>query len=215
MSTTPLEAKPLLRGWSHAGMTPLVLIAGVTLMVLSPTSAGRIGAAVWLAGSLVLFGNSALYHLGSWTPPVQQLLRRIDHANIFLFIAATYTPLALTLLSPDQTVLLLLVIWAVAAAGIAVTLIWPERPRWLDVALYLLMGWVGLGWLGSFWAVGGPAVVWLIAIGGLFYTVGAVIYARKSPNPWPAWFGFHEIFHACTIAASACHFAAIALAVLR
>ncbi len=207
--------KPLLRGWLHAGMIPVVILGGVLLIVFGTGTAGRVGAAVWLAGSLVLFGTSAVYHRGTWSPPVLRLLRRFDHANIFLFIAATYTPLALVMLSPGQATALLVLIWTVALVGIGVTLIWPERPRWLDVVLYLLMGWAGLGWLGAFWVAGGPAVVWLIAIGGLFYTVGAVIYARKKPDPSPTWFGFHEIFHACTVAAALTHFAAIALVVLR
>jgi hemolysin III len=184
-------------------MTPLVAVGGILLIVFSRTPAGRVGAAVWLAGSLVLFGTSALYHRGSWSPRTLATLRRLDHANIFTFIAATYTPLALVLL--PEPGLLLGIIWGTAAVGITVTLAWPGRPRWLDVVLYLLLG----------WAVGGAAVVVLILLGGLCYSVGAVIYALKRPDPSPEWFGFHEIFHACTIAAALCHFAAIALVVLR
>ena len=207
--------KPTMRGWLHAGMTPVVLLAGILLVILAPAGAGRLGAAVWLAGSLVLFGTSAVYHRGRWTPVVQSWLQRADHSNIFLFIAATYTPLALALLDGTQRTLLLSLVWGIAAAGVGLTLLWPGRPRWLDVALYVPMGWVALGWLGAFWAAGGPAVVILLLLGGVIYTFGAAVYALKRPNPSPRVFGYHEIFHACTIAAAACHFAAIAVAVLR
>lgn len=206
--------KPAWRGWLHAGMTPVVLLAGILLVILAPAGPGRLGAAVWLAGSLVLFGTSAVYHRGRWTPAVHSWLQRADHSNIFLFIAATYTPLALALLEGAQRVLLLSLVWGIAAAGVALTLLWPGRPRWLDVALYVPMGWVALGWLGAFWAAGGPAVVILLLLGGVIYTFGAAVYALKRPNPSPRLFGYHEIFHACTIAAAACHFAAIAVAVL-
>ncbi len=204
--------KPRLRGWLHLGMTPLVLIGGLVLLWLAPTTATRIGAAVWLAGSLLLFGTSATYHIGGWRPSVKATLRRLDHANIFLFIAASYTPIALGLL-PDPTFLLIL-IWSIAAVGVLMRVFWLSAPRWLDVLCYLGLGWAGIGWLPAFWVAGGPAVVILILLGGLIYSVGALIYARKTPNPSPEWFGFHEVFHACTIAAAACHYAAIALAIL-
>ena len=205
--------KPALRGWLHVGMTPVVLLAGILLVVFAPAGAGRLGAAVWLAGSLVLFGTSAVYHRGRWTPTVRSWLQRADHSNIFLFIAATYTPLTLALLEGTERVLLSLV-WGIAAAGVGLTLLWPGRPRWLDVALYVPMGWVAIGWLGAFWAAGGPAVVILLLLGGVIYTFGAAVYALRKPDPSPRVFGYHEIFHACTIAAAACHFAAIAVAVL-
>lgn len=211
MNTAPNPVKPVLRGWLHLGMTPVVILGGSLLLVLAPTLTSKTGSAVWLAGGALLFGTSALYHLGKWTPAVTATLRRLDHANIFVFIAATYTPLALILL-PDPIPLLVL-IWTVALVGVVTRVFWHTAPRWLDVVCYMLMGWAGIGWLPAFWAKGGPVVVILIGIGGLFYSVGAIIYARKSPNPSPAWFGFHEIFHACTIAAALCHFAAIVVAV--
>ena len=208
-------AKPTMRGWLHAGMTPVVVAAGIILFALAPPGLGRVGAAVWLVGSLVLFGTSAVYHRGNWSPRVFSLLQRLDHSNIFIFIAATYTPLTLGLLEGQQQVLLLSLVWGIALAGIVTTFAWPGRPRWLDVALYVPMGWVAVGWLGEFWAAGGPAVVILLLLGGLLYTAGAAVYATKRPNPSPRVFGYHEIFHACTIAAAACHFAAIAVAILR
>lgn len=206
-----LLPRPRLRGWLHLGMTPLVLLGGILLVVSAPTLAGKAGSAVWLAGALLLFGTSATYHLGDWGPGARAALRRADHANIFVFIAATYTPIALVLL-PDAAVLLTL-IWTVAAVGVLVRVFWHTAPRWVDVVCYLFLGWAGVGWLPAFWAYGGPAVVVLILFGGLVYTAGAVVYGRKRPDPFPTWFGFHEVFHACTIAAAACHYAAIVLAV--
>lgn len=205
--------RPRLRGWLHLGMTPLAVVGGVLLVILAPDPSGKAGAAVWVAGALLLFGTSAAYHLGDWKPRTRAMLRRWDHANIFIFIAATYTPLALTLLPDSEAFKLLVLIWSVAVVGLSARVFWQGAPRWLDVACYLGMGWAGLAWLPAFWVNGGPLVVGLIGLGGLFYTVGAIIYGRKSPNPSPTWFGFHEIFHACTIAAALCHFAAIAVAI--
>lgn len=212
LAVPEIPDKPRLRGWLHLGMTPLVVVGGVLLVLLAPNLAGRVGGAIWLAGALLLFGTSAIYHLGNWSPATKAALRRLDHANIFVFIAATYTPLALALLPPGEATRLLVLIWSVGVVGLLVRVFWHTAPRWLDVACYLLMGWAGLAWLPAFWAVS-PVVVVLIGLGGLAYTVGALIYARKLPNPSPTWFGFHEIFHACTLVAAMCHFAAIVVAV--
>ena len=212
LAVPAIPDKPRLRGWLHLGMTPLVLVGGVLLVILAPSLAGRVGGAVWLAGALLLFGTSATYHLGRWTPTTLARLRRLDHANIFVFIAATYTPLALTMLPPGEATKLLVLIWTVGVVGLVVRVFWHTAPRWLDVACYLLMGWAGVAWLPALWSVS-PVVVILIGLGGLAYTLGALVYARKLPNPSPAWFGFHEIFHACTLVAAACHFAAIAVGV--
>jgi len=206
-----IPGRPHLRGWLHLGMTPLVVVGGVLLVILAPSLAGKVGSAVWLGGALLLFGTSAAYHLGDWSPATKAALRRWDHANIFVFIAATYTPLALALLPPGEATTLLVLIWTVGVVGLVIRVFWHTAPRWLDVACYLGMGWAGVAWLPAFWA-SNPAVVVLIGLGGLFYTVGALIYGRKWPNPSPTWFGFHEVFHACTLAAAACHFAAIAVA---
>ncbi len=213
LAVPAIPDKPRLRGWLHLGMTPLVLVGGVLLVILAPSLAGRVGSAVWLAGALLLFGTSATYHLGRWTPATLARLRRLDHANIFVFIAATYTPLALTMLPAGEATKLLVLIWTVGVVGLVVRVFWHTAPRWLDVACYLLMGWAGVAWLPALWSVS-PVVVILIGLGGLAYTVGALVYARKLPNPSPAWFGFHEVFHACTLVAAACHFAAIAVGVL-
>ena len=204
--------KPRLRGWLHTVMTPIALLCGVLLLVFTPSVGGRVAAAVYLLSSLMLFGNSAVYHRGTWNEGLSRLLRRFDHANIFLFIAGTYTPLTVQLLDGNARVWLLLLTWSAAALGVAFRVLWLGAPRWLYTALYLLMSWVAVGWLPQFWTNGGPLVVALIGLGGLVYSLGAVVYARKRPNPSPTWFGFHEIFHAATVVAALCHFAAICVA---
>lgn len=209
------EIKPKLRGWLHASAVPLSLIGGVLLIVFATSTLGRVGGAVYLAGSLLLFGTSAIYHRFGWGRTAAAILRRMDHSNIYLFIAATYTPLALLLLSGSSRVILLSVIWASAVAGVLFRVFWLSAPRWLYVVLYIAMGWVALIWFPQMWAVGGPLVMLLVIAGGLVYTAGAIVYARKRPNPSPRWFGFHEIFHSATVLAAACHYAAIALITFR
>ncbi|HYP45211.1 MAG TPA: hemolysin III family protein [Propionibacteriaceae bacterium] len=211
-----LEAvKPRLRGWLHAAMTPLAVAAGVVLIALAPTELGRLGGAVFLVASVMLYGTSGLYHGFTWGRRGEAILRRIDHANIYLFIAATYTPFALMMLQGASRVLLLSVIWGAAIGGLLFRLFWLGAPRWLYTVLYLAMGWAAVAWFGQFWAAGGPMVFLLILTGGAFYTFGAVVYGLKRPNPFPRWFGFHEIFHACTIAAFAAHYLAISIITYR
>ncbi|MDR1806820.1 MAG: hemolysin III family protein [Propionibacteriaceae bacterium] len=208
------EPKPRLRGWLHAVTAPLVLAASITVLCLAHGAAAKAAIAVYLATAVLLFGHSAAYHIGRWSPRVHAVLRRIDHSNIFVFIAGTYTPLATLLLTGPSRVVLLSLIWAAAVAGCFFRVCWLDAPRWLYVCLYILMGWLAVWWMPQFWRAGGPAVVWLLLAGGIAYSAGALVYARRRPDPAPAWFGFHEIFHACTVLACACHFAAITLAAL-
>jgi len=203
--------KPRLRGWLHAGMAPLALAGGIVLVTLAATPAGVIGGAIFLTASVLLFGTSGVYHLRTWGTRGDAILRRMDHSNIYVFIAATYTPLALILLDGTSRVVLLTLIWSAALGGLFFRLFWLSAPRWLYTALYLVMGWAALGWLAAFYHAAGSAVVILIMAGGICYTVGAVVYGRKRPNPSPAWFGFHEIFHVATIAGFVCHYIAIAM----
>ncbi|MDN5763272.1 MAG: hemolysin III family protein [Microlunatus sp.] len=207
--------KPKLRGWLHAGTAPLATAGGIVLVALAPDSAARVAAAVYLAASLLLFGTSAIYHRFSWGPRGDAILRRIDHANIYVFIAGSYTPLAVLLLPPRSATTLLVIVWSSALVGLSFRLLWLSAPRWLYTALYIAMGWAALFWLPQFLTNGGVAVFTLIVVGGLLYTGGAVVYARKRPDPWPRWFGYHEIFHACTILAFAAHYVAISLAMYR
>ncbi|MDR1214680.1 MAG: hemolysin III family protein [Propionibacteriaceae bacterium] len=207
--------KPHLRGWLHAGAVPLMITGGVILIVLASTGPAKAALAVYLASALILFGTSATYHIGRWTPRVSAVLRRIDHSNIFLFIAGTYTPLAVLLLQGTARLSILAVIWALAGLGVCFRVFWMSAPRWLYVGLYVLMGWAAVWWLPQFWATGGPVVVGLVLGGGVAYSIGALIYARRRPDPIPRWFGFHELFHSCTLLASALHFSAIAVALRR
>ncbi|MBO1751935.1 hemolysin III family protein [Actinotalea sp. BY-33] len=204
--------KPRLRGWIHAGVAPVVLVAAVVLVLVSPTRDAVMANTVFGVSAILLFGTSAVYHRGTWSPRVTGVLRRLDHTNIFLIIAGTYTPLAVLLLPGSTSSTLLLVVWAGALAGLLARVFWLGAPRWFYVPVYIALGWVAVWFLPDFWDLGGPAVVWLVAAGGLAYTVGAVVYATKRPNPSPRWFGFHEIFHVLTVVGFGCHFAAVALA---
>jgi hemolysin III len=203
--------KPRLRGWLHAAMAPLALAAGIVLVCLAATPGGVVGGAVFLAASVLLFSTSGVYHRGTWGVRGQAILRRMDHSNIFVFIAATYTPFALILLDGTSQLILLVLVWLAALGGLLFRLCWLSAPRWLYTVLYILMGCAALGWLQAFYHAAGPAVLILLVVGGICYTLGAVVYARKRPNPSPAWFGFHEIFHVGTIGGFACHYAAISM----
>lgn len=208
--------KPKLRGWIHAITAPLALAACIVLTVLAPTTTLKIGSAVYLACSLLLFANSGVYHIsnGHFPVKVSQLLRRIDHANIYLLIAGTYTPLALALMTPDHQRLVLGIIWVGAVIGMVANVCWITAPRWLFTILYVVLGWVAVWFIPELYRAGGAAIVVLIASGGVIYTLGAVVYALKKPDPLPRWFGFHEIFHACTVAAWVCQCIACYMAVL-
>lgn len=206
--------KPRLRGVLHLIAFPAVLIAGLLLVAFGQTLAIRLACTVFIATASLLFGVSATYHRGTWSPQHAIILRRFDHANIFLIIAGTYTPLAISLLETRDAVTLLTICWGGAAVGVLFRLFWTGAPRWLYVPAYIALGWVAVFYMPQMLAGGGWAVVWLLVAGGIAYTAGAIVYALKRPDPSPAWFGFHEIFHAGTLAGFGCHFAAVALSVL-
>ena len=205
--------KPHLRGWIHAGTFPLALAAGIVLVCLAPTGTARLGAAVFALTAVLLFGTSAVYHRGTWSPKVQGLLKRMDHSNIFLIIAGTYTPFALLLLPPEQSRTLLVIVWGGALAGVLFRVLWVGAPRWLYTPVYVALGWVAVFYFGPLLQHGGAVVMTLIAVGGLLYTLGAVVYGTKRPNPSPRWFGFHEVFHVFTVAAFVVHYVAASMAV--
>lgn len=208
--------KPRLRGWIHAGMSPLVLAAAIVLVALAPTVAGKVSTAVFGLSAILLFGTSAVYHRFTWSPRTSGILRRLDHTNIFLIIAGTYTPLAALLLPPATARTLLVVVWSGALAGLLARVFWLGAPRWLYTPIYVALGWVAVWFLDDFWTTEatphGPAIVWLVAAGGLAYTLGAVVYGTKRPNPSPRWFGFHEIFHALTVVGFVTHYVAVSIA---
>lgn len=208
------HVKPHLRGWLHLGMVPVAIAAAVVLALLAPGTPERVAALVFGVTAVLLFGTSALYHRGRWSPRVSAMLKRWDHANIFLIIAGTHTPFAVMLLPPGQMRTLLWVVWVGAVAGVFFRVFWLAAPRWLYTVVYVALGWVAVFFLVPFWKAGGSLVVFLIAAGGLLYTAGAVVYGLKRPNPSPRWFGFHEVFHAFTVAAFGSHWAAALLTVL-
>ena len=201
------DLKPSWRGWIHAAMFPVAIVAGIVLVSVAQGPAAKWSCAVFALTSLLLFGNSALYHRFNWGPTTRAVLKRIDHANIVLLIAGTYTPIAVLGLPTNQAVLLLSLVWGGAIVSILFRVFWINAPRWLYVALYLLLGWAAVMYLVPLWQASAPMVI-LVAIGGLLYTGGAIVYAMKRPNPWPRHFGFHEIFHVCTVLAFLCHWTA-------
>ena len=205
--------KPRLRGWLHAATFPLALAAGIVLSVLAPEGAPKVGAIVFTVTAALLFGTSAVYHRGHWSARMSGVLKRLDHSNIFLIIAGTYTPFALSLLPPEQARQLLLIVWSGAIGGVLFRIFWVNAPRWLYTPIYVALGWVAVFYFGPLLHFGGPAVVILMTVGGILYTLGAVVYGTKRPNPSPHWFGFHEIFHAFTVLAFVAHYVAASLAV--
>ncbi len=214
------DVKPKLRGWLHLAVAPLTLAGGIVLIALSPDATTRIGSAVFTASAALLFTVSAIYHTGTWSPRVWAFLRRFDHANIFVLIAGSYTPLTLILLSGTQRTVLLTTIWATALLGVVFRVFWTDAPRWLYTPIYISMGWAAIFFLPAF-ADGaaerlggniGTAVLVLVGVGGALYTLGGVVYGFQRPDPWPKLFGFHEVFHSFTVVAFTAHYVGVSLA---
>jgi len=204
----PRALKPTWRGWIHAGTFPAAIAAGVALLVVADGPVAKWSSAVFMTSSLLLFGMSALYHRFHWKPSTALVLKRIDHANIFLLIAGTYTPISMLALPPDKGILLLCLVWGGAVLGIGFRVFWITAPRWLYVPLYVALGWAAVMYIVDI-AQASVATLVLVIVGGILYTAGAVVYGLKRPNPWPGRFGFHEIFHVCTVLAFLCHWAGI------
>ena len=207
------QTVPRLRGLLHLISAPLSLLAGLILIWSADTTAVRVACVIFVLTALNLFGISATYHRGKWSVKTKLALRRYDHSNIFLIIAGTYTPIAVVLLNNDQARMLLAIVWICAIGGVLLSVFWPHAPRWVSVPVYLGMGWISVFFIPALLESGGWAVVGPIALGGLLYSVGAVVYGLKKPNISIEWFGFHELFHAFTVAAFIAHFAAIVVAV--
>lgn len=206
------EPKPRWRGWIHTVMAPVALVVGLVLTLTAPTTTGTVTTAIFAAATVILFTTSAIYHRGIWSPQAAGVLRRLDHSNIFVVIAGTYTPLAALLLPPETARWLLILVWTGAVLGLLARVFWLSAPRWLYVPIYMALGWVAVGFIPAFWSSGGALVAILVIMGGVGYMVGAIAYGFKRPNPVPGWFGFHEIFHSGTVIGYACHAAAIGLA---
>jgi len=205
------EIKPKLRGWLHAITLPLAFFAFVVMLVIADDIVVRIGVAIFMVSSMVLFGVSAVYHRGTWNERLKGFWKRFDHANIFLMIAGSYTPFSLLLLKPSHATVMLTLVWGGALLGVAFKIFWIGAPRWLYVPLYLLLGWAAALYFPEFAEKASTPVMVLLITGGLLYSLGAVVYGFKWPNPSPTYFGFHEVFHAFTIAAFIVHYVGVSL----
>lgn len=203
--------KPRLRGWLHVAAAPLSFVSLLVLMVIADRTVVRAGAAVFLVAAGLLFSCSALYHTRTWSQEAAIVWRRIDHANIFLLIAGSYTPFSLLLLTPGHATVMLAIVWGGAVLGIVFKVFWIRAPRWVYVPLYILLGWAAVIYWGEFAHNATTTVLVLIIVGGGLYTLGALVYGFKWPDPSPTWFGFHEIFHALTLAAFVVHYVGISL----
>ena len=206
-----LSQKPRLRGVSHQWAFFVSLGAGAALVLAASGPRAVIAMSIYAFSLSAMLGTSALYHRVTWTPEVRRWMRRLDHTMIFVFIAGTYTPFALLVMHGTLAKLVLIVVWATAAAGIVLNLVWISAPYWFSVVVYLSTGWVAIVTLPQLWDEIGPVGVGLIALGGALYSAGAVVYARRKPDPRPQVFGYHEIFHILVIAAAAVQYAAVAI----
>ncbi len=207
--------KPRLRGVLHEAAFAISLVTGTVLIALADGGRERFAAAVYGGSVALLFGTSAAYHRGSWSPRAHDLMARLDHSMIFVLIAGSYTPFALLLLHGRLQIVVLAVVWGGAALGVLVRNVFAQPPRWLFVGLYLALGWVALGIVPDVLRRGGVVVLVLLLVGGLFYSAGALVYALRRPDPSPRWFGFHEVFHACTLLAFISHYIAVSLTTYR
>jgi hemolysin III len=203
-----VEPKPSWRGVIHLATLPLAIAAGIVLVVLAKGVPATISSAVFAATSILLFGISGTYHRFNWSAQVKVLLKRLDHANIFLLIAGTYTPIAVLALESEKAWRLLSIVWIGTALGIAARVLWINAPRFVYVPLYLGLGWAAVMYMGDLLEAN-LAMMVLVIVGGLLYSLGAVVYAMKWPNPAPHTFGFHEIFHVFTVLAFISHWSAV------
>jgi hemolysin III len=215
-ATLPDALKPRARGWLHTYAALTSLATGATLVaVAAALRGGRAGwsTAIYAATVTMLFGSSALYHRVRWSPRVHRLMKRLDHSMIFVLIAGSYTPFAALTLPRPSSVAVLVVVWTGAIFGVALKTAWPDAPRALSVTLYIGLGWVAVFVIPQMLHNYGVATLVMIAAGGIIYTVGALAYGFKKPNPFPGTFGFHEVFHLCTLVAALCHYIAVWMAV--
>ena len=210
------ELKPRLRGFLHTYAAGISIASGVALVAVAAALRGVPAAAttsIYAATVTLLFGTSALYHRLTWSPRAHRIMKRLDHSMIFVFIAGTYTPIAALTLPRTAAIAVLVTVWTGALFGVALQTAWPHAPRWLTVPCYIALGWVAVFVMPQLLHNAGVAALVLIIAGGAVYTIGGVVYGLKRPNPVPGVFGFHEVFHACTLVAAICHYVAIWLAV--
>jgi hemolysin III len=216
LAATVAELKPKLRGWLHAYAAAMSIATGAAMVAVAGALRGeRAGATtgIYCATVTLLFGTSALYHRLTWSPAAHRVMKRLDHSMIFVFIAGTYTPIAVLTLPHDAALGVLVAVWTGALVGVALQTTWPAAPRWLSAPCYIALGWVAAFVMPDLLRNAGAAAFVLILAGGVVYTIGGAVYALKRPNPYPGVFGFHEVFHLCTLVAAICHYVAVWLAV--
>jgi hemolysin III len=206
-----LSQKPRLRGVTHQWAFFVSLGAGAALVFAASGARAVIAMSIYSVSLSAMLGTSALYHRVTWTPDVRRWMRRLDHTMIFVFIAGTYTPFALLVMHGTLATAVLIVVWATAAAGMVLNLVWISAPYWFSALVYVGTGWVAIVTLPQLWDEIGPVGVGLIVLGGALYSAGAVVYARRKPDPRPQVFGYHELFHLLVIAAAAVQYAAVAI----
>lgn len=210
-------ARPRMRGWIHLYSAVIAVFAGTTLVVTSWSHVSKLAGHATLAYALAIvamFAVSATYHRVYWhSAAARAWMRRLDHAMIFVLIAGTYTPFARLNMPRPTGHIVLAIVWGGALAGIALTLFWPSAPRWVGTTLYLVLGWVAVWYMGMIFHNAGVAAAVLLAVGGVLYSVGAVFYGLRWPDPWPTTFGYHEVFHALTVMAAICQYIAMWFAV--
>ena len=209
-----IAVRPMLKGWSHIVAALAAVVLCPILIALSPPGT-RAAAAIFSGCVIALFAISGLYHRIQWGERAYNIMRRLDHSMIFVVIAATYTPIAVVALPQTEGRVILAIVWAGALGGVVLHFAWPSAPRAVIVAPYLLVGWAALVVIVDIWRAMGVAGFILMLSGGLLHSIGAIIYARKWPDPWPTVFGFHEVFHLFVIAGIACHYVLVAFFALR
>jgi hemolysin III len=215
VSHPPLPARPLLRGVLHEIGLGAALVVGTLLIVEADGGRRSIAASIFAGSVAIMLAVSTLYHRVTWSPPARLRMRKVDHAGVFLLIAGTYTAVGLLSLHGALQVTMLAIVWTGAVAGVVAKLVWTDGPTWVSAVIGVALGWVGLAALPQLESSAGPAAVALLAAGGVAYTIGAVVYARRRPDPVPAVFGYHELFHALTLVAIALQYVAIAFFVVR
>jgi hemolysin III len=209
-----LSTRPRLRGVLHHYAFFGSLASGALLVALAPSGRALLAAAVYAASLSALLGVSALYHRVTWTASARRLMGRLDHSMISVLIAGTYTPFGMLALSGSFAALLLAVVWGGALANILLHVVWIDAPKWLSTVAYVLLGWVGVAAVPDLVVQAGWAPATLLAAGGFLYSIGAVVYAARRPDPVPSVFGYHEVFHALVVVAAGIHYAAVALTIL-
>jgi hemolysin III len=210
-----LPAKPLLRGVTHEVAAFVFPVMGVVALFVARSAGARLAVGAYTVGVTGMYATSACYHRGHWTEVAKRRMRRLDHSMILVGIASTYTPVAAVALPPMTAVALLSTVWGLAVMGVVVRNLWLTAPRWVTAGVYIAVGWAAVAVLPTMWAHLGVALFVLLLCGGLVYSMGAVVYSRRRPDPLPAVFGYHEVFHALVLVAGLVFYAVVIGVVAR